>query len=118
MKTLTNKSLVKIKGRKGYFHFGFVGTIAAAYAESDYYRGKYPVCSDFVAEQARRGCGEVYGVQSAVVLVESPVARAEIKARQDASIELTDGEVVDVDGAAYVVKFNGDYSDFLRFERV
>lgn len=124
MKTLTNDSRVKIARKKGGWHYGTVGTLAASYAHSKasqerfnhlkvpIYMGSFEA---YKAEMLTRQDCEVWAGQDVTMLVAS--GHEIIAARQRACVEIEHGEEVLVDGEKYRVRFKGDYSDFIAFDR-
>ena len=117
MQKFSHGDLIKIKGRK-HMHFGKVGTLRHAYGESSFYSKNWPVYADFLAEMFRRQDGDkylAYANQRALVISADPSFYTREKAKQDASREVVDGEIVEIDGEQMRVKFVGDYSDMIKF---
>lgn len=120
MQTFSDGDRIKIQGKK-WMHYGTVGTLAAAWKKSEYFRSRWPEPGDdFLADMFRRQDGdryEAYAIQDCAIICADPGFYAREKAKQDACREVTDGETVLIDGRAFVVKYHGDFQSIIYFYR-
>lgn len=118
MQTFTDGDRIKIQGKKRMY-YGTVGTLAAAYGKSDYFKSRWPTMNaDFFEDMYRRQDGnrfDAWATQRASVICADPGFYDREKAWQDACREVKDGETVLLDGKPYRVKFVGDYQSIIYF---
>lgn len=117
MKVLKHEDGIKIRGKR-FMHHGLVGTLRHAYDNSTYYRSTWPLYDAFLTEMYRRqdnDCYLAYATQHALIICNDPGYYDRQRKLYDSYVEVTDGEVVEIDGQRLRVKFLGDYSAFIHF---